>query len=104
MDQLVQLDEQREELEELGYNVYGISPAPPEQHQQAIDHFDLDIELLSDPMGQVGMDHDFIDDENMIYRGFMAVQPETNQYVKEIDYLAGDNIDQVKETLESMNP
>jgi|GEM_PF-3779402 hypothetical protein len=40
----------------------------------------------------------------MIYRGMIAVQPETGEMAREIDYLAGDEREEVLEVLEEMNP
>ncbi|PRO64279.1 hypothetical protein C6I21_15520 [Alkalicoccus urumqiensis] len=94
-----------EELEELGYTVYGISPTPPDVHEEYAAENDLNMELLSDPNGEVGIEHGFIDEEEeMIYRGMIVVQPESGEMAVEVDYLAGDNQEEVLELLEQMNP
>jgi hypothetical protein len=63
------------------------------------------MELLTDTEVDVGLTHEFIDEEEeSIYRGYMAVNPESGEMTKEVDYLAGDNRDEVMDVLEEMNP
>lgn len=92
-------------MEALGYTLYGISPDSPENHQAVVDQHDLSFELLSDYQVEVGSEQEFIDEEDQtIYRGYIAVNPESGEMTKEIDYLAGENSDEVLEVLEGMNP
>ncbi|SDO10602.1 AhpC/TSA family protein [Alkalicoccus daliensis] len=95
----------QDEIEELGYTLYGISRDTPENHQGLIEQHDLGYELLSDAQLEVGLAHDFVEEEEqIIYRGYIAVQPESGEMTREVDYLAGENSDEVLEVLENMNP
>ncbi|PTL37712.1 hypothetical protein C6Y45_14940 [Alkalicoccus saliphilus] len=99
------MNEFKDEIEELGYNLYGISPSDPDSHQALAEENDLDFDLLSDTSAEIGLSLEFIDEEEqMIYRGMIAVQPETGEMAREIDYLAGDEREEVLEVLEEMNP
>lgn len=82
--------------------MYGISPDPPEAHQVVADQYNLDFELLTDVQGEFGFTHEFIEEDQTIYRGYLAVNPDSNELTKEIDYLPGENVNEVLDVLESM--
>ncbi|WP_277872100.1 redoxin domain-containing protein [Salisediminibacterium halotolerans] len=100
---MVQLSGDVEEIQDMGYDVYGISPADPTGHAQLREQNDLPFDILTDSDGEMGADTGFIDmDEEMIYRGYVAVNADTGKIAEEIDYLVGDNSEEVIETLENM--
>ncbi|UCZ52455.1 peroxiredoxin family protein [Bacillus shivajii] len=103
ISQLVELNNYIEEVESLGYTVYGISPSDPMSHSAVMDGEGLDFDLLTDVDVQFGSQLGFIDfDDEVIYRGYTAVNPETNQMVTEIDYLVGENALDVLKVLEDL--
>lgn len=92
-----------EEIEELGYSVYAISPSDPESHLALREQNDLEFEVLTDIDVEVGLEFGFIElEEEAIYRGFTAVNPETGNTETKIDYLVGDNSEEVLEILEDL--
>jgi peroxiredoxin len=102
--QLVELNEHIEELEAQNIEVYGISPSPPEAHQAVMEEHDLQFELLTDyDDQQFGIALGFIDlDEQLIYRGYVAANPETENMIVEVDYLVGENKDEVLQIMEDI--
>lgn len=87
----------------MGYTVYGVSPSDPQSHQQVQEQHDLDFDLLTDDQAEMGVETEFIDvDDEMIYRGYLAVNGETGEMAQEVDYLVGDNSDELKEVLEDL--
>ncbi|AOM82074.1 redoxin domain-containing protein [Salisediminibacterium beveridgei] len=92
-----------EEVEALGYTVYGVSPSSPEEHRDVIEQTGLAFDLLTDMNYEVGSDHGFVDlDEGLIFRGYTAVNPETGEQTTEVDYLVGENKDEILEVLEDL--
>ncbi|WP_255245349.1 redoxin domain-containing protein [Evansella sp. LMS18] len=103
MDQLVQLNTYMDEFNERDVNVYGISPASPEEHRQLKEELGLSFSILSDRTGELGISLGFIDEEEQaIYRGYTAINPETEQMVREIDYLVGENAEDILEVIDGM--
>lgn len=102
--QLVELNKHVDELREQGVEVYAISPALPDEHRQLREEEDLGFELLSDTQNlDFGLTYGFIDlEEQVIYRGYVAANPQTEQMAIEVDYLVGENYEQVLETLEQL--
>ena len=49
MNQLVQLNQHLEEIQNMGYTVYGISADTPAAHQALQQRENLGFELMSDP-------------------------------------------------------
>lgn len=92
-----------EEIEALGYSIYGISPSTPQEHSDVIEQSGLSFEILQDANYDVGSDHGFIDlDEGLIFRGYTAVNPETGQQATEVDYLVGENREEILSVLEDL--
>ena len=101
LTQLVQLNNRIDEFNEKGINVYAISPSSPEEHQEVVDQLELNFEILTDTTYEFGLTTGFIDEEEqIIYRGYTAVNPETNNMFTEVDYLVGENIDEILELME----
>ncbi len=76
----------------------------PDEHRQLREEEDLGFELLSDTQNlDFGLTYGFIDlEEQVIYRGYVAANPQTEQMAIEVDYLVGENYEQVLETLEQL--
>ncbi len=91
-----------DEIEDAGFTLYAISPDPAENHQVIADQYDLDFDILTDVQGEFGFTHEFIEEDQTIYRGYVAANPDSNELAKEIDYLPGENIEEVLDVLESM--
>ncbi|WP_370640521.1 peroxiredoxin family protein [Salipaludibacillus sp. CUR1] len=103
MSQLVELNPYIEEIEAMGYSVYGVSPSDPQGHRMVVEGEGLDFDILTDEQFEFGTEFGFIDmDSQAIYRGYTAVNPETNSAVTESDYLVGENRDEIMETLEDL--
>ncbi len=83
--------------------MYGISPSDPESHSLLAENEQLQFELLSDWEVQFGEHFEFVDvEEQLIYRGYTAVNAETESQVTEVDYLVGENVDEVLEVLSEL--
>ena len=75
----------------------------PDEHKNVIEQTNLSFEILQDVNYDVGADHGFIDlDEGLIFRGYTAVNPKTGQQVTEVDYLVGENKEEILAMLEDL--
>lgn len=87
----------------MGYTLYGISPSDPGSHKSLLESQGLNFDLLTDVDGEIGTELGFIDlDAQQIFRGFIAVNPESGEMKTEVDYLVGENSDEVLEILEDL--
>nr|WP_280770117.1 redoxin domain-containing protein [Salipaludibacillus daqingensis] len=103
MSQLVELNAYVDDMEEMGYNVYGISPSDPGSHEVLVEGQGLQFDVLTDVDGNVGQELGFIDlDAQQIFRGYTAVNAETGEMITEVDYLVGENSDEILEKLEDL--
>ncbi len=63
----------------------------------------LEFPVLSDTDYAVGVEFGFIElEEEAVYRGFTAVNPETEKMTTRIDYLVGDNFEELSGILEDL--
>jgi peroxiredoxin len=101
--QLVELEKYTDN-ELKGVKLYAISPSSPEEHEMMKKTFKLDsFEVLTDYNYEFGETFGFVDfDENSIYRGYLGVNPETENMIIEIDYLIGDKIKEVLRNMEEL--
>jgi hypothetical protein len=84
--------------------MYAISYSTPEEHGLVKEAFNLDsFEFLSDLNMEFGEYFGFFDvEKNSVYRGYVGVNPETENIVSEVDYLVGDNIKVVLKAMEEL--
>jgi peroxiredoxin len=103
INQLVELNKYSE-TELKGVKMYAISYSTPEEHSLIKETFNLDsFEFLSDLELEFGERFGFFDvEENNLYRGYVGVNPETENIVSEVDYLVGDNIKVVLKVMEEL--
>ncbi|WP_139193136.1 hypothetical protein [Anaerobacillus alkalilacustris] len=79
----------------------------PEEHAYLQEVFPLDnFEFLTDYQGEFGQKFGFLDlDGNQVVgyeRGYVGVNPETENMVVEIDYLIGEKIKEVLKKMEEL--
>ncbi|MBB5171869.1 peroxiredoxin [Texcoconibacillus texcoconensis] len=97
------MSEDLDTFEEENYNIYAISPSRPDQHRELAEELETDIEFLTDIHYEFGVTHGFIDpEEQFIDRGYLAVNPDTEQMAKEVDYLVADHFEEVLNVLEDL--
>lgn len=103
ISQLVELNKQAE-TEFQGVKIYAISYSTPEEHSLAQETFKLyNLEFLSDYDLEFGEKFGFFEEEeNNLYRGYVGVNPETENIVIEVDYLVGDNIKKVLKVMDEL--
>lgn len=84
--------------------MYAISISTPDEHSLLQETYKLNgLEFLSDYQIEFGEQFGFFDEkENNIFRGYVGVNPDTENIVIEVDYLAGDNIKEVLKTMEEL--
>ena len=103
LSQLVELNKYLDDFSSMGVTVYGISPASNEDHAQMKEAAGINFPLLTDTSYKFGENLGFVDfDKNAIYRGYVAVNLDSENLEKEVDYLVGDNIKEVLSVLEDL--
>ncbi|OIJ11590.1 hypothetical protein BKP35_11645 [Anaerobacillus arseniciselenatis] len=77
--------------------LYAISVASPEEHVQIQNTFEVgSFEFLTDHDYEFGDRFGFIDfNEGTIERGYVGVNPASQNMIVEVDYEVGDNINTV---------
>lgn len=87
-----------------GVKIYAISYSPPEDHKRLQEAYNLNgFDFLSDESLEFGDRFGFYDaEENMPLRGYIGVNPETENIVIEVDYLVGDNIKKVLKVMDEL--
>jgi peroxiredoxin len=102
INQLVELNNNSDKFP--GVKFYAISLSTPEEHSLVKETFKLDhFEFLTDYQGDFGERFGFIDTvESKIYRGYLGVNPATENIVIELDYLIGQNLKTVIKVMEEL--
>lgn len=103
INQLVELNKYAE-TELKGVKMYAISFSNPEEHSLLQETYKLNgLEFLSDYELEFGEQFGFFDEkENDLFRGYVGVNPETENMVIEVDYLAGENVKEVVKTMDEL--
>lgn len=101
--QLVELNNYAEK-ELKGIKIYAISYSTPEEHKSLQEVYNLDgFEFLSDEQLEFGDRFGFYNEvENMPLRGYIGVNPETENIIKKVDYLVGENIKEVLKAVDEL--
>ena len=84
--------------------LYAISVASPEDHIQIKNTFEVDsFEFLTDinPY-EFGRKYGFINEEGVLQRGYVGVNPASQNMIIEVDYEVGDNIKTVLRNMEEL--
>lgn len=83
--------------------MFAISPSSPEEHAQYIAEHGLNMTVLSDLEFEYAENLGFIDYENTVLRrGYVGVNPKKEHIVIEVDYMVGENVQDVLATMKDM--
>lgn len=83
--------------------MFAVSPASSEEHTWLVSEFDLDYKFLTDHNYELGIDFGFISlSQGTIYRGYIAVNPQSERMHVEVDYLVGQNAGELLAKVEDL--
>ncbi|MCD8511541.1 MAG: hypothetical protein LRY73_17890 [Bacillus sp. (in: Bacteria)] len=86
-----------------GIHVVALSPSTPQEHQELMDEFNLQFDILTDVDYAFAIEQGFVNvDEGAIYRGYTGVNPDSGTQIIEIDYLVGENVQTIAEAMEDL--